>query len=277
MPATKDQDEGADAGRRDHPRRQAGQPPDRRRPGLRRAGAGAADPRPLPPRPDARPAARVEGQGRTRRRGPRRRRPARSTSRRRSTRGSSSRTCAAPPTRPEDEPELTLFDYFDGLDELDLVDFYQHQANWSNRMILGDSLNVMASLAEREALRGKVQMIYIDPPYGIKFGTNWQVVHAQARRQGRQARGRVARGRADQGLPRHMGARDPLVPHVPAGPAGGREGSADRERVGLRADRRRERSPRSVADGRGIRQRELRQPDRRSRRRWRAARRPSCV
>jgi adenine-specific DNA-methyltransferase len=77
--------------------------------------------------------------------------------------------------RPEDEPELTLFDTFDGLGELDLVDFYKHQANWSNRMILGDSLHVMASLAEREALRGKVQMIYIDPPYGIKFGSNWQV------------------------------------------------------------------------------------------------------
>ena len=77
--------------------------------------------------------------------------------------------------RPEDEPELTLFDVFDGLDELDLVDFYRHHANWSNRMILGDSLNVMASLAEREALRGKVQMIYVDPPYGIKFGSNWQV------------------------------------------------------------------------------------------------------
>ncbi|MGI8412132.1 MAG: site-specific DNA-methyltransferase [Solirubrobacteraceae bacterium] len=77
--------------------------------------------------------------------------------------------------RPEDEPELTLFDTFDGLGELDLVEFYRHQANWSNRMILGDSLNVMASLAEREALRGKVQMIYIDPPYGIKFGSNWQV------------------------------------------------------------------------------------------------------
>lgn len=77
--------------------------------------------------------------------------------------------------RPEDEPELTLFDSFDGLDELDQIDFYRHQANWSNRMILGDSLQVMASLAEREKLRGKVQMIYIDPPYGIKFGSNWQV------------------------------------------------------------------------------------------------------
>jgi adenine-specific DNA-methyltransferase len=72
------------------------------------------------------------------------------------------------------EPELTLFDGFDGLDELDSIDFYQHQANWSNRMILGDSLQIMASLAEREDLRGKVQMIYIDPPYGIKFGSNWQ-------------------------------------------------------------------------------------------------------
>jgi adenine-specific DNA-methyltransferase len=77
--------------------------------------------------------------------------------------------------RPEDKPELSLFESFDGLSELDLVEFYKHPANWSNRMILGDSLNVLASLAEREALRGKVQMIYIDPPYGIKFGSNWQV------------------------------------------------------------------------------------------------------
>lgn len=72
------------------------------------------------------------------------------------------------------EPELTLFDTFDGLDELDAVDFYRHEANWSNRMILGDSLQVMGSLAEREALRGQVQMVYLDPPYGIKFGSNWQ-------------------------------------------------------------------------------------------------------
>jgi adenine-specific DNA-methyltransferase len=77
--------------------------------------------------------------------------------------------------KPEDEPELTLFESFDGLGGLDQVDFYKHDANWSNRMILGDSLQVMASLAEREKLRGKVQMIYIDPPYGIKFGSNWQV------------------------------------------------------------------------------------------------------
>jgi adenine-specific DNA-methyltransferase len=76
--------------------------------------------------------------------------------------------------KPEEEPELQLFETFDGLGELDLIEFYRHDANWSNRMILGDSLNVMASLAEREAMRGKVQMIYIDPPYGIKFNSNWQ-------------------------------------------------------------------------------------------------------
>jgi adenine-specific DNA-methyltransferase len=77
--------------------------------------------------------------------------------------------------KPEDEPELMLFDLFDGLSDLDLVEFYKHDANWANRMILGDSLSVMASLAEREALRGEVQTIYLDPPYGIKFGSNWQV------------------------------------------------------------------------------------------------------
>jgi len=72
------------------------------------------------------------------------------------------------------EPELTLFDHFDDLPEIDAVEFYQHDMNWKNRMILGDSLQVMGSLAEREELRGKVQMIYIDPPYGINFGSNWQ-------------------------------------------------------------------------------------------------------
>ena len=77
--------------------------------------------------------------------------------------------------RPQDEPELRLFDDFDGLQFDQLVDFYSHEGNWSNRMILGDALLVMNSLAEKEALRGKVQMIYVDPPYGIKFGSNWQV------------------------------------------------------------------------------------------------------
>lgn len=77
--------------------------------------------------------------------------------------------------RGADEPELTLFDDFDGLEFEQLVDFYAHEGNWSNRLILGDALLVMNSLAEKENLRGKVQMIYMDPPYGIKFGSNWQV------------------------------------------------------------------------------------------------------
>ena len=55
------------------------------------------------------------------------------------------------------------------------VEFYKHEQNWQNRMILGDSLSMMTSLAEKENLKGQVQMIYIDPPYGIKFGSNWQV------------------------------------------------------------------------------------------------------
>jgi adenine-specific DNA-methyltransferase len=75
-------------------------------------------------------------------------------------------------------PELTLFDDFNGMDDAAFdkkVDFYHHDQHWSNRMILGDSLLVMTSLAEKEGLKGKVQTIYFDPPYGIKFGSNWQV------------------------------------------------------------------------------------------------------
>ena len=71
--------------------------------------------------------------------------------------------------------QMDLFADFNGLpDEGAKTEFYQHDANWSNRMILGDSLSVMASLAEREGLRGQVQCIYLDPPYGIKFNSNFQ-------------------------------------------------------------------------------------------------------
>jgi len=73
------------------------------------------------------------------------------------------------------EPQLDLFADFNGLpEEARSADFYRHDANWTNRMILGDSLQVMASLTEREGLRGKVQCIYLDPPYGIKFNSNFQ-------------------------------------------------------------------------------------------------------
>ena len=78
-------------------------------------------------------------------------------------------------TRGQDAPQVDLFADFNGLaDDNARTEFYQHDANWANRMILGDSLQVMASLAEREGLRGKVQCIYIDPPYGIKFNSNFQ-------------------------------------------------------------------------------------------------------
>ncbi len=73
------------------------------------------------------------------------------------------------------EAQFDLFADFNGLPDDDAkTEFYQHDAHWANRMILGDSLQVMASLAEREGLRGKVQCIYFDPPYGIKFNSNFQ-------------------------------------------------------------------------------------------------------
>lgn len=73
------------------------------------------------------------------------------------------------------EAQFDLFADFNGLpSESAKTEFYQHDAHWANRMILGDSLQVMASLAEREGLRGKVQCIFFDPPYGIKFNSNFQ-------------------------------------------------------------------------------------------------------
>ncbi len=88
---------------------------------------------------------------------------------------------AADPTKPyAPSPKASpaqpdLFGDFNGIEPDQRAEFYQHDQHWSNRMILGDSLQVMASLAERESLRGKVQCIYFDPPYGIKFNSNWQV------------------------------------------------------------------------------------------------------
>jgi adenine-specific DNA-methyltransferase len=75
--------------------------------------------------------------------------------------------------RPEEQ--LGFFAPYTGLTFEEKVDFYRHPGKWSNRMILGDSLLVMTSLAEKEGLKGQVQTIYVDPPYGIKFGSNWQV------------------------------------------------------------------------------------------------------
>lgn len=78
---------------------------------------------------------------------------------------------SAPPA----QEQFSLFADFNGLPEgVDKTEFYQHEQNWANRLILGDSLQVMAGLAEREGLRGQVQCIYVDPPYGIKFNSNFQ-------------------------------------------------------------------------------------------------------
>jgi adenine-specific DNA-methyltransferase len=75
----------------------------------------------------------------------------------------------------KDAPQTDMFADFNGLPDAEAAtEFYQHDQHWSNRMISGDSLSVMASLAEREGLRGQVQCIYFDPPYGIKFNSNFQ-------------------------------------------------------------------------------------------------------
>ena len=73
------------------------------------------------------------------------------------------------------DAQLDLFADFDGIPFEERVEFYRHPMHWTNRLILGDSLQVMASLADKEGLNGQVQCIYLDPPYGIRFGSNWQV------------------------------------------------------------------------------------------------------
>lgn len=79
----------------------------------------------------------------------------------------------------KDEKQLNLFELFGNtlqMEEEDKVaDYYRHSADWQNRLIQGDSLLVMTSLLEREGMAGKVQTIYFDPPYGIKYGSNWQM------------------------------------------------------------------------------------------------------
>jgi adenine-specific DNA-methyltransferase len=84
---------------------------------------------------------------------------------------------ALPRLEQDSADQTNLFADFNGgpKDFAQKIDFYHHEQNWSNRLILGDSLLVMTSLAEKEGLKGRVQAIYFDPPYGIKFGSNWQV------------------------------------------------------------------------------------------------------
>ena len=118
--------------------------------------------------------------------------------------------------------QLNLFSDFNGLQGLESIEFYQHEQHWSNRMILGDSLLVMASLAEKEGLKGKVQMIYMDPPYGIKFGSNWQVSTRKRDVKDGERRRREPRAGSYPRLPRYLATRHPQLPQLPARPPGAR-------------------------------------------------------
>ena len=112
-----------------------------------------------------------------------------------------------------------LFSDFNGLPEgADRTDFYAHDANWSNRMILGDSLQVMASLAEREGLRGKGAVHLHRPAVRHQVQLELPVVDDEPRCARRQRRPHHARAGAGQGLPRHVAGRHPLLPVVPPRP-----------------------------------------------------------
>ena len=110
---------------------------------------------------------------------------------------------------------------------------YEHHDQWVNRMILGDSLVVMNCLLRFEGLGGQVQMIYIDPPYGVKFGSQLPAVRAQARRDDMRRCGHDARAGNGAGVSRHLAVGVALVSDVPARSAAGGAAiyCADRKRV----------------------------------------------
>ena len=80
--------------------------------------------------------------------------------------------------KPQQSEQQTMFHYFETPENnpplRNAIEFYKHSQNWSNRLIAGDSLLVMNSLLEKEGMEGRIQMIYIDPPYGIKYSSNFQ-------------------------------------------------------------------------------------------------------
>ena len=131
-----------------------------------------------------------------------------------------------------------LFADFNGIPQgVDKTEFYQHEQNWSNRMILGDSLQVMASLAEREGLRGKVQCIYLDPPYGIKFNSNFQWSTTSRDVKDGNADTHHPRAGAGQGVSGYLAGWHSFVSDVLARPTDRGARSVDRQRVNLRANR----------------------------------------
>ena len=113
--------------------------------------------------------------------------------------------------------QIDLFADFNGLPEGTAgTEFYQHDANWSNRMILGDSLQVMASLAEREGLRGQVQCISHRSSLRHQVQLQLPVVHDQPRRERREGRAHHAGAGAGQGVPGYVARRHTLVPYLSA-------------------------------------------------------------
>ena len=126
-----------------------------------------------------------------------------------------------------------LFADFNGLpDGAATTEFYRHDANWSNRMILGDSLQVMASLAEREGLRGKVQCIYIDPPYGIRFNSNFQWSTTSRDVKDGKAEHITREPEQVKAFSGHLARRHPFLPDLSARPADRGARSVSGERLG---------------------------------------------
>jgi adenine-specific DNA-methyltransferase len=107
---------------------------------------------------------------------------------------------------------------FENLPLREAIDFYKHDRDWANRLIAGDSLLVMNSLLQKEGMAGQVQMIYLDPPYGIKYGCNFPAVREQARRERPQRRRPDAGAGNDQGVPGYLGTGHSLVSDVSARP-----------------------------------------------------------
>ena len=105
--------------------------------------------------------------------------------------------------RPEENPPLR-----------EAIDFYKHAHGWSNRLIAGDSLLVMNSLLEKEGMAGQVQMVYIDPPYGIKYGSNFQpFVNKRDVKDGKDE-DLTQEPEMIRSLPRYVGTRHPFVPDL---------------------------------------------------------------
>ena len=116
----------------------------------------------------------------------------------------------------------------------DAIDFYRHAHGWSNRLIAGDSLLVMNSLLEKEGMAGQVQMVYIDPPYGIKYGSNFQpFVNKRDVKDGKDE-DLTQEPEMIQSLSRYLGTRHPLLPDLSPRPPSPRQRTPPRVRLLLR-------------------------------------------